>query len=336
MFPVQRLFPNITVDLRKYAALHIPDAIAKGLINEVNVIDEDCGCTNFANIGAIQNADNTLRFQVTLSASFCQVIWILCDILLRSADYFTIKEIIDRTGGLDAYIKENNTSLAMSDEECLRVFSDILRVPEDVKKFKAQLVRSNKLMTDQDLMTDLDFELSLAMLLLQSGSQRVNPDDFKNLDMEPCGYGESVNALCVKSLAFILLHELHHCYLEHFTTPGTILAKEWEADDESMRKMYDSCPNEEKFTVGVALLLLMIVNLFINPDLNDDGVHPRDDIRLFNVYDYIQKDNPKYRIMLVHAFNLWSSLFKKKGSPAPLNVSEETSVISVREYLNTL
>lgn len=334
MFPVQRLFPNITADLRKYASIHIPDAFAKGLINEVNVIDQECGCTNYSFIKAAQNSDGTFNYEVTLSAAFCQVIWILCDILLRSSDYFTMKEIAEKSGGIEALIKENTDCIQIPDDELIKMFPSIIKNPADAKKFRNQLIRSNKLLQNKHLMKDLESELHLAVDLLHSSGATIDQEDFKSLDMEPEGYGESVNGLCVKAISFVLLHELHHCYLEHFVTSEPIQKKERDADQETLTKMYDSCPSEEKFTVGVALLSLMIVFLFVNPNLKDDKIHPRDDVRLFNVFDHIEKDDPKYRIMLVHGFNLWSKIFKKEDSPAPLDVINSKSIDMIRDYFS--
>lgn len=52
MFPVQRLYPNITLDFKKYSSIFISEAIANGLRNEITIVDQESSTSTFAKIVA--------------------------------------------------------------------------------------------------------------------------------------------------------------------------------------------------------------------------------------------------------------------------------------------
>lgn len=334
MFPVQRLFPNITNDFRKYTSIHISDAIANGLKNEITIVDQDSSKSTCAKIRALEGDSGRYEhFEVILSAAFSQYVWIICDILLRSADYFIMAESSKPFGGIQALIEDNRKHLALTDSELLTRYPDIMSNPGAIDQFRHQCRRANLLLENTDLFKDFENELRLAQQLIRPGNYWIDVDQYNCLDMDHEGYGGVVNSLCVKALAFILLHELNHSQLDHFNDKiHTQIEKEREADEVAFTKMYDSAPPEEKFSVGFALLSQMIVNLFLDPGLERNASHPRSDERLFSLYDHINKDNPKYAYMLVYGFNLWSMIYGKDDSPSCLNVIDPSSIKTIRSY----
>lgn len=334
MFPAQRLYPNITLDFKKYSSIFISEAIANGLRNEITIVDQESSTSTFAKIVAHKNNDDNYNdYEVILSAAFSQYIWIICDVLLRSADYFTIVETSDQFGGVEYLIEDNERHLAMTDQEILEEYPDFISL-SNIRQFKDQCRRANLLLKNTNIIKDFEDELHLAQRLISSGNiSWINVEDYANLDMNHEGYGGVVNSLCVKAHTFILLHELNHCLLNHFNDKvHPQKEKEKDADEHALKKMYDSVPIEEKFTVGFALLAQMIIALFLSPELKRVDSHPRADERLFNVYKYIKDDNPKYSYMLVYGFNLWSIIAEKRDSPAPLNITDPKSIDSIFNY----
>ena len=338
MFPVQRLYPNITSDFKKYSSIFISDAIAKGLRNEITIVDQESSTSTYARIVAYQNdSGNYEDYEVILSAAFSQYVWIICDVLLRSADYFTMIETSNQFGGVEYLIEDNKRHLAMTDQEILEKYPDFISL-SNIRQFKDQCRRANLLLKNTNLIKDFEDELHLAQRLISSGNiSWINVDDYAHLDMNHEGYGGVVNSLCVKAHTFILLHELNHCLLNHFNdNVHPQKEKEKEADEHAFKKMYDSAPTEEKFTVGCALLAQMITTLFLSPNLKRVDSHPRADERLINVYNYIKGDNPKYTYMLVYGFNLWSKIAKKSDSPAPLNITDPKFLDSIVAYFTNI
>lgn len=342
MYPVQRLFPNITADFQKYAALNIPEAFAMGLKNEINVIDQDGPMTDFAHISK-NKAGN--RFEVALSAAYCQVIWLLCDAMVCSADYQNILSICRQSNmSPEDLIAENNRILILPDDVFLSEMKlSALQIPptaESIKKFKDFIRHENVLLSAPDLGKRLEDELKAALSLLP-GNGPLSPEvkaTINSVDMSDNGYGGMVNGCCVKAVSFVLLHELSHCVLGHFSAKD-IMRIEAEADENAYKKMYDSCPAEERFTVGIGLLCSAFALLFSNPTMKHrcTDIHPREDRRILAVYDHIMKGATpehaiKYAIMLLYLFNFWGRCFKIPGYQQ-LPTEDSASVTRLRDFL---
>ena len=86
-YPIHKLDGNITAILQTIISADIPGCINKGLSNEIHFIDEGTSITDSAKIVPdILNGG----YYVQLSAAYCQYLWLICDIALKSIDFETI------------------------------------------------------------------------------------------------------------------------------------------------------------------------------------------------------------------------------------------------------
>ena len=96
---------------------------------------------------------------------------------------------------------------------------------------------------------------------------------------------QKVNGLYVFAVSFILLHEFSHHYCEHnFNSEGT-LGEEIEADQEAFWAMYCDLTGDERKTAMLGIVAAMRSLIFVNTNLEDDGVHPKPIERIFCYYD---------------------------------------------------
>lgn len=71
--------------------------------------------------------------------------------------------------------------------------------------------------------------------------------------------------------------------------------------------------------------------MMLNPRLEEDKIHPREDKRLFSIYDAIVKENPKYTLLLVSILNFWAKMCGIDDYPKNLEPVGE-SVDRIKEY----
>ena len=53
----------------------------------------------------------------------------------------------------------------------------------------------------------------------------------------------------------------------------------------------------------------------MNPNIEEDGIHPREDKRIFEVYDTIKCDNDKYTYLLTYMFDYWGNTYHVPNYP---------------------
>lgn len=345
MYPVQRLNGNFTNDLKKYSEKIIFDAFGSGLINEINLIDQDRTLSEFPHVGG----NPAKGYTVTLSAAFCQFVWMIGDFTLRYLDYVMTMNVLNRTKTIkDQLIEANKIILQQSDELLVEMYSPIVPDHKTAQKFKAQLARLNKLLSTPDFVNKLNMELRQALTLLDKDYQGDPCDLVKDVDMNAGGYGEVVNSLCVKAISFVLLHELMHVKLGHMAEgkvdDARSLEQEIEADFEAYSLMIKNAPEEERFTTGLGLLLSTYILILLNPKLDEkaDPIHPRPDKRYFGVYDKLMSQNfttpelkAKYRTITIFLFNFWALIFGIPGYPNDLNFYTATpqEITRLRDFL---
>ena len=71
--------------------------------------------------------------------------------------------------------------------------------------------------------------------------------------------------------------------------------------------------------------------MMLNPTLKEDYIHPREDKRMFAIYDRIVKENPKYTLLLVYILDFWGKMNKIVDYPTDLEPVDE-SVKKIKEY----
>lgn len=126
--------------------------------------------------------------------------------------------------------------------------------------------------------------------------------------------GIRVNALYVKAVTFILLHEFSHHSLNHdFNRKGTV-DEEIEADSKVFWSICNDLEGKDKNTAMRGILCALVSFLFVNPQLIDDGIHPKPIDRIFEYYDYAQ-DICDSTAFLCYLFLVWAVYIGCKNFP---------------------
>lgn len=331
-FPVQRLFPNITRDLGKYTSAGIPDSISKGLDNNITILDLGSKCSDVAEV-APYLIDGSLEtgYSVSLSAAYCQYLWIICDVAIRSIDYLNTIHIASMSGkSKDKLIIDNEMALSMSDED-LTSLMELYKAQGSVKQFRVQTERINELLKDEKFLSKMERELSLALSLINHDCQTLCPEDFSGLNMTD-GYGLTVNSCLVKGVSFILLHELHHIRLKHLEKATKTPNDETEADDAAFWTMCNDIGDDERFTVVIGILC-MLFSLFIKDSgTPDDKEHPGEDTRVFHILDIVSNDSPKYTWLIIYLFILWSNITGIENFPE-VSIYDKDAIEKIKDFL---
>ena len=89
LFPVLALNSNITQLIKKIPSAGISENIKEGLNNDINFINQDSPISDVAQIVKFP-MDGTCR--VSLSAAYCQYLWLMCAIIIREIDLSVVIE----------------------------------------------------------------------------------------------------------------------------------------------------------------------------------------------------------------------------------------------------
>lgn len=100
--------------------------------------------------------------------------------------------------------------------------------------------------------------------------------------------------------------------------------------------MYCTLSDELKFSANVGILCALFSLLFLNPSMakKEGDVHPREDKRIFDVYNSIKSDNPKYTLLLVRFFNAWAKGFSIKDYPS-IATEDDNAVRQILQFLSS-
>ena len=52
------------------------------------------------------------------------------------------------------------------------------------------------------------------------------------------------------------------------------------------------------------MICVLFSLLYLNPDMIEDGIHPREDKRIFDIYENIKDENIKFTLLIIHMFKL--------------------------------
>lgn len=326
VFPIHKLNPRVTEKLSKIVSADIPGNINKGLSNEICFIDED---TNITDTASIIKSPLTGETYVKISAAFMQYVWLLNDIALRSIDLDIIKESC-KDFGID--YNEYSTITARITEIPVEELKKLFRFPDniDVNHYVDYLKRSLSLQNPTDYEKQISYDVMLLRRLC-SPKEKFTKSDFANVNLDG-DYEGLINGVYCYSIAFAMLHELSHFALGHLEKADESIDDERNADINAFWDIFSDTDEKEKFTAIVGILCLLFALLMLNPTMEEDGIHPREDHRIFEIYDNVKDDNPKYTVLLVRLFQLWAHSNDIDGFPQVVDDSLD-SLQQIRSFL---
>jgi hypothetical protein len=322
-YPVSRLNPNITLCLSKVISANILGNIQKGLNPKIEFIDVNERITSSAKI--VHDRLNGSS-QVYLSLAYCQYLWLICDASLKSLDYKILiqeceKEKIKTSEFKNAIEHADKLSLC----ELTQLSSNNREI--NIDKIKSHLNRLPQLL-DGDLLEKCNKELELASTLFDN-TKPINFDGINSLNING-SYEQLSNSVYCYGIAFILLHELTHHELNHLNKEADI-DDEIQADMAAFWDIFNDIPDSDRFSANVGMICVMLSFMMLNKNLSEDGIHPREDKRLFSIYDNIYKENDKYTLLVVNLLDLWAKNNDIKGYPMNLPPTDE-SIDKIKQY----
>lgn len=329
MYPVFKLNRNITHILQDIISANIEGNINKGLVNQINFVDVDSQISTYSFISKKPGEE---VYPVTLSLAFCQFFWLISDICLKMIDLSIINE----------ECKKINTDLASykkATEEILQrpleyIILMMQRYPGiSPIQYLDYLKRSMQLLDEAAFQQNITDELMMASSILDSSST-IDINAISKLDIDGL-YEQKVNSVYCYGIAFVLLHELSHLSLGHFEKGGQSMQKEVDADLNAFWTVFCDVRGDRRFSAYVGILCMMFSLMMTNPNLREDGVHPREDKRIFAIYDKIKRENPKYTVLLIKLFSIWSRLYHKADFPI-IKDDSEASLQMIRDYFSSI
>lgn len=315
-YPIQKLNRRITEKFRKIVSSDIFDNIKSGLENDIELIDVEGHITDCAYIRPNYTPQ---KDKVFLSVAFCQYFWFMTDIALKKTERKRIEnECKIMNLPLDQFI--NFINIASSNPQTI----DKLRncFPNmDVHALLTEIL-------DVDFTKKIEIERNHALSILDKNTQ-IDIEAIKSYDLNT-GYCQLVNNIYSYGIAFILLHELSHHALGH--TKGINMdGYEEKADMNAFDSIFSDITDEERFTAHTGILFVFYALMQLCPDLPEDGIHPRTDLRLFTVYDIIKVENPKYTDIVIDLLNIWASNNRIPNYPTDLPYNED-SINKIKEF----
>lgn len=332
IFPINNLNINITSILKRIVSANIHDEISKGLNNSINLIDEGSSISDCAYISYDDTRKNAT---VTLSSAFCQLVWLIDDIGLKYIDANTIR-LSCKEFGIDnsEYTKitqyivnhvSNDSFRAEVESECAKLhiqFNDYINF----------LKNTLQLLDYDDLIKQIKNEVALVRRL-RGCNELFCKEDFSAINING-RYESLTNSAYCFGITFVLLHELSHFQLQHNLSEAGSLQEEMDADLSAFWSIYSDLTGREKFSAIVGILCLLFSLLFLNPNLESDGIHPREDRRIFYIYDQIKDDNPKFTVLVVYLFEIWAELNNVSDFPSLVDNIDE-NIKAIREYFES-
>ena len=293
IFPVLTLNSSITEAISKIVSIGIADGIKEGLDPEIHLFDEEGG--PIQTIAEITELPSFLKPEhkrkVSVSAAYMQVLWILCDIALKNNDAIAVEVEVDKMSSdeKDQYYKELEVDLPET-----RYLKTLL----DKKAIFQQSAEKVNLI-----------ELICSKKLSEDEMERVH-----SLDMTS-GSGVLTNGMYIFAMTFCLLHEFsHHSLGQDFSKEAT-LEEEVAADQSAFWSMYSDLEGNLKLTAMYGIICSLVSLLFINPQLIDDGIHPKPVEIILEYYELIKDESPKYAGLLCHLLYTWAVYTRDDNMP---------------------
>lgn len=323
LYPVHSLNTNITAFLKKVISADILGCFKTGLKNEVELVDKGSHITKTLRIERCEDGKSS---QVYLSSAYCQYFWLLCDIVLRILDRRVIASACTYYGiSLEAFLQNVKDTNMKKREQVLPFVPDYLK--PDIDRYLAYLKIVPDLLVP-DFWEQLGKKYAMAECLrdrrLIIDKQEMNTIDTKGK------YAERTNSVYCYGIAFCMLHELAHHQLKHLDKVEE-MKDEVDADARAFWNIYKDIKGEDRFSANVGMLLVFLSFMMINPKMEEDGIHSREDKRMFAIYDAIANENPKYTLLLVNMLDFWAKLCQIDGYPQDLEPIGE-SVVKIKKY----
>lgn len=323
LYPVLSLNQNITEFLKKVISADILGSVQSGLKNDVELTDKG---THITSVASIEKSIDGKSSVVRLSSAYCQYFWLLCDVVIKILDRKVIAESCELCRiSLGDFLKVVEEINKKTKEEVLPHVPDYFK-PE-IERYLAYLKIVPELL-GTDFGDQIREEYIMAVSLVDS-KLTINIDAINAIDMKS-KYSERTNAVYSYGIAFCMLHELAHHQLKHLEKAEE-MKDEIDADAKAFWSIYKDIQGEERFTANVGILCVFFSFMMLNPSLKEDHIHPREDKRMFAIYDAIVKENPKYTVLLVNILDFWAKMNRIEDYPIDLKAKEE-SVERIKEY----
>ena len=310
-FPIYRLNGTITEALKKIISLDIAKGIREDLDPMIHFIDEQGGpLSTIAKITeriVVMNENESKRY-VTISATYSQILWMICSIVMRNHDSVAINNEIER----------------MSPEEYAMYQQELLS-DSIVARCERDLQEEKKVFSDSAEMLNKIEILSTRKLLNEEIEQLYAYDMTSDI-------GVRINSLYVFAMSFILLHEFSHHSLNHDLKQKGTKEEENEADHNAYWALYSDLQGRERKTALLGVLCALVSLIFVDTSLEDDGIHPLPIERIFYFYDIVKDESPNYAGLMCHLFYAWAVYTHDENMPSLDGPYEET-IEKIRSYM---
>ncbi|MBO4581256.1 MAG: hypothetical protein J5701_03100 [Bacteroidales bacterium] len=322
MFPIHTLNSNITNILQKILSANILGNIQNGLQPEIKFIDE---CSHISNVAEIKG--NSHNAQVYLSSAYCQFLWLLDDIALKLIDFSIIQDECIKNN-IEVVTYKKSTEYLIQNPEILNVLAN--RYGIDFNQYFEYLRRTVQLLERDEFERNIKKEWALAESLINS-SRTICINDFNEIDFNGL-YEQLVNSVYCFGVSFILLHELTHFAMGHLEKEEEMQDEE-NADFSAFWNLYNDLKDRELFSANIGILCALFSLLMLNPNMEEDEIHPKESDRIFYIFDQISEDNPKYSVLIIKLFAMWAEKFNIQEFP-DINGYASESLKLIRDFMN--
>lgn len=310
-FPVCRLNEAISRTFEKTISLDIAQGIRDGLDSMIHFVDEQGGpLSTIAEIidkPILIDKDEPKRY-VKISAAYSQMLWMICSIVIRNHDCVAINYEIEHMS-----IEEYNNFLKELD------------IDNAITKYERALL-------DQKVVFSESADILNKIEILSN--RKLSDEEMEQLytyDMKS-DIGVRINSLYVYAMSFILLHEFSHHSLNHdFNHYGTIEEEE-AADHNAFWALYSDLEGNERETALLGILCALVSLIFVDPSLENDGIHPLPIERIFYFYNIVKDESPKFAGLMCHLFYTWAVYVHDANMPQ-LDGSYDETFDKIKAYM---
>ena len=293
-FPVEKIFHAVQKNLPKMQTVDILKGFENGLKNEIKITDRDGAWSEVAEV----KPDG----QVYLSVTSCQFLLLLCHVGLIVHDSIAVASAVEHMTGVE--LEEYKRELAI---DC-----PLTRFLKEIPDYETAVMYSSRLI---DIAKPL---LTKEPLTIEEFNVLTTEVDYNH------PFITRANSLCVYGIIFNLLHEASHVILGHDLSKEGNVEEEVAADHNAFWAMFSDLDGKERNTAMIGCICALVSLLFYNPTLESDGVHPREDDRLFAFYDILKEEKSSYTELLVILLSAWATVFNVEGFPVLEGSYEET------------
>lgn len=315
-YPVNRLNHNITQFLSDVISADIFGSVETGLKNEIELIDDGGHITDFA---SISHHSLTNTSSVRLSMAYAQYLWLLCDVAFKILDHNVIVSECAKDGkSLQTFLESTYQLRKMTEAQIAPYLPPIAHV--SYQRYVEYLALVPQLLSD-DFWTRIGEEYAAAMSLMCKDTP-VHIGFINTINISGL-YEKRTNSVYCYAIAFLLLHEQSHHALKHM---GKLTNAEDEenADLTAFWSIYSDITDNRRFSANAAIMCVFFSFLVYDPEQKLLEDHPADFRRLFNVYDLIKDETPKYTQLLIGLLDFWAKTNGIKNYPVDLANCEES------------